>query len=140
VCVGRLLVWDGAVLRFSGVNAPHSWGEFDFHEVPGEGIIGVGVIQQEALIFTDQGTWTLSNLAYNIVDAQGTPQHRLAILSRDLILWHGAGLASWDQALVVPAIDAIWVLDGVSSPLQLTKSVEQRYRTHVKRGHVPGKP
>lgn len=140
VCVGRLLVWDGAVLRFSGVNAPHSWGEFDFHEVPGEEIIGVGVIQQEALIFTDQGTWTLSNLAYNIVDAQGTPQHRLAILSRDLILWHGAGLASWDQALVVPAIDAVWVLDGVSSPLQLTKSVERRYRTHVKRGHAPGKP
>lgn len=129
----------------SGIGKPHDFlvkvGDDDVpqtHELPeGADVRGLAAIQQILLVFTNQGTWTLEGLAFDIVDPTGNPQHRLQRLS-DVRLWGAPGSARWEQTYVVPGFEGMWLMDGVSSPRKLSDNVDPRYRDYVERGFRPG--
>ena len=86
-------------------------------------ITGIGVIGNTALIFTTEGIWTLNGLPFDIVDAQGNANHRLQVLSRELIAY--GQTASWQQMLIVPCLSGIFLVDGVSTPRRVSRPIEE---------------
>lgn len=140
VCANRLVWGVGNLVKFSPIDSPHSVSATDFHELPeGAQVLGGAAVGDTSLIFTTEGVWTLSGLPFEIVDpATGNPQHRLKLLSRDIILANPTGIAGWQQALVVPATDGIYLMDGVSSPEKLSKPVDDLYIPYIDQGLRPG--
>lgn len=100
------------------------------------GAIGLGI--DKLIVFHSGGTTSISNMAKSIVDGLGNSQHRIDIVSRDIILWHQNGIAAYRQMLVVPAVDEVYLIDGVSSPVPLAGSILPRYRERLREGLVPG--
>lgn len=119
---------------------PHTFSATDYHTVPdGVRIVGIASIGQLILVFTTGGVWRLSGLAYNIVDAAtGDPQHTFELLSRDYILAYPAGIASWEQYLIVPCTDGIYLIDGTSSPVRLSKHIDPLWQEYVRLGYFTG--
>ncbi len=100
------------------------------------GAVGLGI--DRLIVFHSGGTTSISNMAKSIVDGLGNSQHRIDIVSRDIVLWHQNGLAAYRQMLVVPALDEVYLIDGVSSPVPLASSILPRYRQRLKEGLIPG--
>lgn len=150
----RLLAASGRRVDFSegrsttGVMRPHSFPVNNFHLLPdGVEITGIEGVGDTALIFTTGGLWTISNMAQDLVDDFGNPQQTMAQVSRDLILWSHAGIASWSNGLLVPAVDGVWLvgtngvrsLDSVSAPTRLTNSITNLYTDYVRLGYKTGR-
>lgn len=145
----RLLSASGNVLSIAEPGKPHLWEATippqntvvkNEHEL-GEGveILGVRTIGvDKALVFHTGGVQVVSNLAYGIVDGLGNSQHPITWYSRDLVLWANVGVAPWRGALIVPAVDGVYIVDGVSNPLPISGSIEPVYREHVLAGNTPG--
>lgn len=124
----------------TGKSLPHSWGATDYERMPdGVTVLGLDSIGDVLMIFTSQGIWTLQNLAYNIVDALGNPQWRLDNISRDITVWGNEGITAWQNSLIVPAIDGIYLVDPVSSPSQISHPIDNLYRSYVDAGYHPGR-
>lgn len=145
VSTNRLLWHTGRGVRFSPLRTtypiayPHSHGVNDEHTVPeGAEVVGVASLGPSVLIFTTGGIWRLSGLAYDIVSADGVPQHQMEPLTRDIILWGAAGISSWEQFLIVPATDGVYLLDGISSPVRISKNIDPLYQDYVANGWRPG--
>lgn len=142
VCENRLLWASNNEVRFGAVDDPHTaWNTNNRHRLPeGANVTGYGVPGPTAIVFSTGGAWTLSGLAFEIVDpATGNPQHRLQPLARERILFGQAGIADWSQALVVPCEDGIYLMDGISAPTKISKNtIDRLYRTYVDRGYRPG--
>jgi hypothetical protein len=139
VCMNRLCVGTGNIMRFSGINNPHSYGANDYHEIPGGAqILGLGTSGQILLIFTTAGVWRVTGLALNIVDENGNAQHRLDVLSQQLILFSTSGAAANDQMLVVPFTDGVHMLDGISTPVKISKPIDKLLMGYVERGYRCG--
>lgn len=154
VCAGRLVWAFENKVRFVKINpigatAPlvagqpnnhAAWVSTDEHELPeGCRIVGFNTVGQILLIFTTDGLWTLRGLPFDIVDAAGTPNHRLQVLDRNKILWGSAGMASFEQSVVVPCVDGIFLIDGVSAPQRISKPIESEYRTYAQGNYRPGR-
>jgi hypothetical protein len=143
------LITRGAIeknkLFFSEIGNPFDWtnaqGTLNFHSLPqGEEVIGFNAVGPNLIVWSTKGAWMLSGLAHNIVDAAGNPQHQMNRLSTDLIvLGTGTGVASWAQMLVVPAMDGIYLMDGVSTPVLLSRPIEPLYDEYVAAGFIPGR-
>ena len=133
VAANRLLSATGRIVKFSAISDPHSFDAGDYHELPeGVTISGMEAVGQDVLIFTTRGIWILRGIAFDIVDADGNPQHQLVPLSRDLVQWGGpAGIASWENLLVVPTTNGVYLLDGTTSPVRLSRSIEPLYQFYV---------
>jgi hypothetical protein len=131
-------------LYFSGLTASgetigHSWSSGDFHDLPDNArITGLAPLGDTLIIFTTAGIWTLDGLAYDIVDADGNPQHRLQRLSDSLILAGANGIVSQENALIVPCLDGIYRIDGVSAPQRLSTSIDPYYRAYTDAGRTFG--
>jgi hypothetical protein len=146
VCQNRLLWASGNLFKFSEIGRPHdgtvqigSASIPDQHELPeGVRITGVAAIGPIALAFTTHGIWTIEGLAFDLVDSQGNTNHRIQRHSGQHILWDGAGVATWEQALVVPCVDGIYLLDGVSQPVQISNPTDEVVMDYVNRGFSLG--
>jgi hypothetical protein len=124
----------------TGKSKPHSWAATDFERLSdGVTVLGLDSIGDVLMIFTTQGIWTVQNLAYNIVDALGNPQWRMDNISRDLTLWGNEGITAWQNSLIVPAIDGIYLVDPVSAPSQISHAIDNLYRSYVDAGYKPGR-
>lgn len=109
------------------------------HESPEAVVIrGLSSIGNTLLVHTSGGTWTVEGLEFNIVDSYGTPQHRVRVLSRDMVIWGSAGIASWQQALILPCLDGIFMVDGISGPEPVSHPIDELYKDYVRRGYRPG--
>lgn len=139
-CANRLVWGVGSRVKFSPVDNPNSVGANDYHELPeGAQIVGGAAVGDTSLIFTNEGVWTLSGLPFEIVDpATGNPQHRLRSLSRDIVLAGPTGIGHWQQALVVPAVDGVYLMDGVSTPEKISKPIDDLYTPYIEQGLRPG--
>lgn len=145
----RLLSASGAILSIAEPQKPHLWEATippqntvvkNEHEL-GEAvtILGLQTIGvDKALVFHTGGIQAVSNPSYGIVDAQGNSQHPITWYSRDIVLWANVGVSAWRGALVVPALDGVYLIDGVSNPVPLSDSIEPNYRAHVQAGNTPG--
>lgn len=147
----RLMVANGNRISFSdfiidtggggaSVPAPLNFGANKSYHLLPDGVIvtGLEALGDTLLIFTTAGAWGLTGLAFDITDPLGNPQHRLAALSRDLVLWGDAGLASWEGALVVPGLRDVYLFTP-SSQTPFTGGAGRLYRGYVKAGYQPGK-
>lgn len=143
VCANRFVFLSGRTIKFTEVDNPHTFtnslGTTNEHTLP-EGVDGLGLktIGQTCLIFTTGGVWTLDGLALDITDPNGNSQHRLQLLSGDIVLAGAAGIAEYGQTLVVPAGDGIYLMDGVSQPRRISKPVERLYRRNIQDGMLLG--
>lgn len=146
VSTARLLWHDSRNVYFSPLRAtapqenPHTFNANDYHTVPeGVRIVGVAAIGQIVLVFTTGGIWRLSGIAYDIVDtATGDPQHSFEVLSRDYVLASPAGIASWEQYLIVPCTDGIYLIDGSSAPVRISKTIDPLWQEYVRLGYKTG--
>lgn len=147
VCANRFVFASGRTIKFtdvrSGVINPHSFtnklGTTNEHTVPqGVEINGLATVAQTVLVFTTAGVWTLDGLALDITDLNGNAQHRLQVLSTDIVLASAAGIASYNQQLVVPAGDGVYLMDGVSQPVRISKPIGRQYRQRIADGYRIG--
>jgi hypothetical protein len=78
-------------------------------------------------------------MALELTDAAGNPQQRLEQTSQDIVLWGNAGVETWQGAVVVPALDGVWLVSALGQPLALlSRSITAQYRAYVKAGYQPG--
>lgn len=144
VCQNRIVLVNGDKILFSEKDNPHSFtnrfSTTNEHSLP-EGVQGTGIATsgQTCIIFTTAGIWALDGLALDIVDANGNPQHRLQRISPEVVLAGAAGLAGSEQRLVVPATDGIYLMDGVSSPVPISRPINLVYRDRIEDGYHLGK-
>jgi hypothetical protein len=146
VCANRLCSASANTLKFSGVPSsttgapnPHSFAATDYYRFPdGVHITGLATIGQALLVFTTAGVWTYEGLAFEETDAEGNVQHRVQLLSRDIVLVNQAGLATFQQAVIAPCLDGIYLIDGVSSPRKVSRPLDKLYQRYVQRGYSIG--
>lgn len=100
-------------------------------------ILGGEAIRDTVYVFTTGGVWALGNLDYDLTDAAGNTQQSLRRLNSDVILWGEAGIATWQNQLVVPALDGLWLVGGSSLEL-LSRSITPLWQDYVARGCRPG--
>lgn len=146
VVANRLIGLKGTTVFVSDIGKPHKWthtiggtevaAEVEIAE--GIRITGLGVIGQLLLVFTTGGVWVIDGLAFDITDDLGNANYREQVLSRDLVLFGQAGIAEWEQALVVPCINGVYLLDGVSRPVRLSRSIDPLYRGYTEGSYLPG--
>lgn len=142
----RLIVTDGSSrLWFTPVNNPYVWGGFDFHEIPGGvNITGLERARDSLLVFTTAGLWAVSNLALALTDPAGNQQQRVTRLSQETILWSAAGIAFWQEQLVVPTVNGVVMMDSQGPGLNIAggppwgHGISTVIRDYARRGFKPG--
>jgi hypothetical protein len=144
VCSNRLVFGSGRTIKFTEVNNPHSvtnhLGTTNEHKLPaGVWLLGLATSGDVVLPFTTGGAWVLDGLALDIVDINGNAQHRLERLSGEVVLAGAPGIAGYEQRLVVPAADGIYLMDGVSAPERISKPIDRLYGKRIADGYPLGK-
>jgi hypothetical protein len=140
VAANRLFSLEGSKAYFSAVLKPQSFTPTtDVHTLPGgANAVGAAPIGNELLIFTTNGLWLLAGIEQDIVDEVGNPQHQLRQVNPELLLLSHEGIANYRGAVVAPCADGIWLVDGVSTPELLTRSITQLWRYYVAQGYRTG--
>lgn len=100
-------------------------------------IVGGAAVRDRALLFTTDGMWMISNLALNINDASGNLQQRVERVG-DIVGWGPPGVTPYGAGAIVAGTDGIYVVDGISQPVQLARSILTRLVSYVRAGHKPG--
>jgi hypothetical protein len=145
----RLLAAFGDTLAFSdglGSAAPiigefqtYSFPATNRHKMPGGvQILGVEPLRDTTLVFTTGGLYTVTGMAFNLVDFSGNVQQRLELANRDLILWAKEGVATYGNLLVVPCVDGVYTIGVAQGPELLSKSIALLYQSYVRAGYKPG--
>lgn len=135
----RLLACVDNRIYESVIGDPQDFPGDEYLELPGGvRILGAEASRDVAIIFTTAGVWAISGTAFDLTDADGNPQQRLEQITRDLILWSWAGIATWGNSLVVPGVDGVWLVDSVSAPQRITGGMAAKYKSYVDAGHHTG--
>lgn len=141
----RLLVAAGSRIAFSnarsvlGALQPHVFDATDYHELPeGANVLGIEGVRDQAIVFSTDGVWAINNMAFDLTDAAGNPQQTLQRVSQDVFLWAACGVAAYANALVVPAVDGVYLIDGVGSPVAVAGSIWPLITSYVRSGFLPG--
>lgn len=136
---GRLLVARGNRVAFSAPNEPQNFTPDDYHDLPGGVLImGMTAIRDTAFVFTNYGLYTISNLAFDLTDSLGNIQQQLQLITPELSLWNESALASWRGVIVAPCMDRIYLVDGLSTPVSISDSIQSVYMAYVQSGHYAG--
>lgn len=139
VAVGDTIYFSNGVDPTTGKLRTGAFGANDFHRAPaGVAAIALESLRDRLLAFTTGGLYAITNMAFNLVDAQGNVQQRMELVTQDVIAWAPAAICSFANALVVPTIDGVYVVDGVSQPLAVGASITPLVREAVQAGKVPG--
>jgi hypothetical protein len=111
----------------------------DYHELPrAANITGADLIDNTLVLFTTGGVWAISNLTFDLFDAAGNVQHQMQQVSQDVVLWGDAGIVGWSGALLVPAIDDVYLFSLDGPPVPVSGYVRPLYRSYVEGGYKPG--
>jgi hypothetical protein len=142
VVAGRLVSCSGNIARFSESDDPFNFfdadGVINEHEIPdGVQIVGAASLRDTEFLFTTGGLWAVSNMNFNLVDDFGNVQQRLDRINADLVLWSNEGIATWQDQLVVPAVDGVWLI-GAGTPELLSRSITPTYTAYVTQGYRTG--
>jgi hypothetical protein len=143
-CAGRLLSLEANKLFVSdgpdpttGASRAHSFPTKNIIEFPSDAQgISVQTIRNQVFVFTAAGLYRVTGLEYEIVDADGNPQWTIELLSRETVAVNHAAIVTWHQALIVPCLDAIYIVDGVNPPQSITPGVD--WQTVVNSGRNLG--
>lgn len=138
VVANRLVSMSGEDVWFSAAGDSTSWNITDNHKIAGAAIIGGESLGDELFVFTSVGLWGLGNMAYDETDDLGNAQHSERQLNADLLLWGDSGIATWQNSLVIPAQDGVWLMSPTGAPDKLSRSIDPLYVDYVNRGYQPG--
>lgn len=115
-----------------------SWTTTDEWLMPeGVQILGGAAIRDTVYVFTTGGVWALGNLDYDLTDSAGNTQQSLQRINSDIVLWGEAGIGTWENELVVPALDGVWLI-GQQSLDVLSRSITPLHAEYVARGYRVG--
>lgn len=125
----RLFALQGNRIYESNIGDPQSFAGFENSiDLPaGVRILGAEGLRDQLLVFTTGGMFVLSNVALDLEDPDGNVQQRLELVNSELILWSWEGVASWRNALIVPATDGVYVLDAISAPQRISEGIQIPY-------------
>jgi hypothetical protein len=117
--------------------------EFDIstgrHVMPaGAEIKALASLRDRLFVFTTEGVYVISNMAYEIVDFAGNPQHRVELYTKDVRAVNQPSIVVWRDALIVPGVDDVVLLDGESAPVAISQGARRAWRTLITGGSVPG--
>jgi hypothetical protein len=133
----RLFAFDGDKAAFTPYGEPAVFNADDEHQIPGGSeILGGDGIGDSAIVFTTEGVWGISNISLEPFDDFGNVQQRLDHLN-PVVLWHKEGIARWNESLIVPGLDGIWLL-GSGAMRRLDASIGPFYRDYVVSGLKTG--
>ena len=135
----RLIIARERRIIFSQAGNPRHFTADDYHELSaGSRILGLEPLGDRLMIFTTNGVWALSNLAYDLTDDLGNPQQRLDQVDSELVLWGDPGIAGWKGAAVIPTTHNVVMFgpDGSSRPVG--DPIRDLYRGYVDAGYAPG--
>lgn len=147
VVAGRLVVATRSNLFLSdpvdpdvGTPMPFVFSAVNVHALPtGAEVVAMAPLGDRLFVFTTAGVFIVSGLAQPIVGPDGSPQHRIDQYSQDVVaLRGGAGITTWRDALVVPASDDIYLMDGFARPVPISGSARAEWRLLVSQGYQPG--
>lgn len=93
-------------------------------------------LRDREILFTKHGIYVISNMNLDITDLDGNPQHPIEEYSRELIAVTNKGVATWQNTLIVPCRDEIYLIDGISPPVPITAGIP--WAKHVSDGAVIG--
>jgi hypothetical protein len=120
--------------------------EFDSTEWPanndwfmpeGAQLLGAAPVGDTLLVFSTAGMWALGNLAFDLIDSVGNTQQSLHRVNADLILWGEAGIATWEDALVVPCSNGVWLV-GTGQQALLSESITPLIARYLDLGYRVG--
>lgn len=137
-------LWHGSGRRIavSDVNVPF-FQDASYHELPaGTTITGIDVSNNLVVVFTTQGVWAIVNGELDLVDDFGNVQQSVRQVN-NIVLWGDSGIARFEGSLVVPAMDAAYLMDagGAVEPVSgdvWNEKIQPLYRSYVKAGYQPG--
>jgi hypothetical protein len=110
----------------------------DYHQFSA-GIVGLAPLHDTLLVFTSAGVYAVSNMAYDLTDPSGNALQRKDLVNADLIAWGHEGIAPWKGSIVVPGLDGVWLMDGVSAPTRISTHIQDLYLGYVRTsGYKPG--
>lgn len=133
---GRLVVAANNRVAFSVADAPWAFVADDFHELPGGvQVMGLASIRDTLLAFSNFGLWSVSNMSYDLTDAQGNIQQILSLLTPEVSLWQEGGLCEWNGRIIAPCIDKIFIVDALNPPVPVTTSIAPDYQGFIA-GHA----
>ena len=141
----RLVAAEGSRVSFSKINTPGTFEATDYWDLPG-GVEILGLVggRESAVIFTTNGIYVISNMTLELTDSAGNIQQRLDHYSGNLVLWGANGIASWEDALIVPSTDAVWLVkrgvtsEQIASFSQISQPIVDLYQEYVRAGYEPG--
>jgi hypothetical protein len=150
---GRLWALEGRILSFSegpnpGTTSPaligrsqtNSFLPENYHELPaGAEGLGLAEVRGRVLVFTTSGVFSLTGAAFNIVDSAGNPQQRFELTYGDLVLVNAAGLVGYEGGFIAPCQSGVFLVDGISAPLRLDRSISNLWETYVAAERVCGR-
>lgn len=138
----RLWRMNGSTIWFSEINhfgSSNALTDTNYHQLPsGEVIRGGMGTANGLLVFTNGGVWTVRNPSLNLTDAAGNVQQQLVLVYPELRLWHINGVVSWKGALIVPAADDVYLVDGMSSPVAIGTAISGLLQAYVTAGYTLG--
>lgn len=137
----RMLLLTKSRVYFTPIDNPFSLSATtDYHQIESEQLVGIQGMGNSALVFGSNGVYAIDELELDPVDDFGNIQMIVRKLNSDLVLWHDSGIAAYKGALVVPAIDDVWIfpIDGEPAPISGPGRVRSLYRSYVKAGYRPG--
>lgn len=138
----RLIVGGGTKILFGGRYPAENVLTFDatdYHELPAGAIVnGLQAVRDVLLVFTSAGMYSISGLALDLTDAAGNVQQRIDATSPNLLLWHDNGLSMWQGVAIVPTVDDVVLVDGISTPHSIGGPIRKLYRSYVAAGYSLG--
>ena len=135
----RLVYARGNRVTFTGGNDPLGVFGLDYHELPsGASVVGMEPLRDQLLVFSTRGVFVISNMAYNLTDAQGNPQQRLDRVAPDVVLWNDLGITAWRGAVIAPCVDDVYLIDSAASMRPITGGMRKLYRSYVRAGYQTG--
>lgn len=142
----RLITCNGSEIRPSKGRDPATGGlqynTFDPTDVmtlpDGVEILGAAMVRDLLLVFATEGVWAVTNIAMELTDDYGNVQRRLDKVSGDVVLWGQSGIASWGNGLVVPTVDGVALMDGISPPTPIGRPITPMIAEYVRLGYQPG--
>lgn len=117
---------------------PENFVEGDYHQIPhSPSGLGIASWGDTAVVFTTDGVWLISNMDLEPVDNDGTVQQTLTHSAPQVVLWHRNGIAPFQDALVVPARDGIYIM-GEGSLERVDTPITPLYRSYHRDGYTLG--
>lgn len=133
----RLLAAEGRRIYMTVGGDATTWTADEYHELPEGGLpTAIAGLRDTAFIFTTDGVWTIANVFFDLTDDFGNTQQRLE-RAASIVLWDPAGLTSWQEGLIVPALDGVWLFGNGDMEL-VSLSIAPVYDELVRSGAKPG--